>query len=121
MKPLLVPDDLHCHDPSILMIHTPHDLPKAALPKHINDLVPIRQMIAKNDIVVASLVVVPEVIARRAARSTTGLLVRSQRSLRRTTRPVQTPDDLPRCFRARKEDAVLLVINNLASLEDIQS
>ena len=62
METLLVADDLDGHKRSGLVIHATHNLTKAAFTQHINHLIPIRQMVAKHNVVVPSVVVVPVIV-----------------------------------------------------------
>lgn len=108
MKPLLIPYNLHRHHPALLMVHTPHHLPKTPLPQQIHHLIPIRQMVAHHDIVIAPLIIIPIVSGLRVL---LGTRVPSTR---------KRADNLLRVLGPGEVNAILAVIHDLAPLEDIQ-
>lgn len=61
MEPFLVANDLHSNNTAILVIHTSHNLSERSFAQYIDDLVPIGEVVAKHDIIVASLVIIAEV------------------------------------------------------------
>ncbi len=71
VESFLVADDLHRNEDTGLVINTPDNLPEASLPEHINDLVSIGEMIARDDRIVSSLVVVTKVGQLRLTSPTT--------------------------------------------------
>ena len=130
MKPLLIPNNLHRHDASLLMIHTPHHLAKTALTQQIHHFIPIRQMISKHDVIIPALVVVaviPLLLLLRLPTTPIFPHVGDRRGSRPPTIPrpqrrgaPQTPDDLPRAPCARKKHAFPFILHHLAPLENIQ-
>ena len=63
VKPLLVPYHLHRHRSSHLVVVTAHHLPEATLAELVDDLEPVREMVALAHDVVSPFVVVAVVIA----------------------------------------------------------
>ena len=61
MEALLVPNDLDRHKNAGFMVDAPNDLTEASLTKQINHLVSIREMVAIDNVVVTTLVVITEV------------------------------------------------------------
>ena len=61
VEALLVPDDLDRHQATSLVINAPCDLAKTAFPEDVDYLVPIRQMITYNDIIVPPLIVISKI------------------------------------------------------------
>ena len=96
MEALLVPDNLDRNEHPRLMIDAPHDLPKTALAQHIYDFVPISEVITHDNIVVASIVIVAKVVRRM----------------------IQIANMFSCVLRAEEVD--LLIIDDLASLEDVE-
>lgn len=96
METLLVADDLDSHESSSLVVDASHDLSKAALAEKVNNLIPICEMVAKDYVVVASVVVVTEVssLSIEVANMFLGVL--------------------------RAAEVYLLVVDDFASLEDVQ-
>ena len=62
VKPLLVPNHLHRHRALRLVVVAAHHLPEAPFPGFVDDLEPIRQVVAGAHHVVPAVVVVPVVI-----------------------------------------------------------
>jgi hypothetical protein len=96
MEPLLISNDLHRDQPARLVIDASDDLPEAALAEHVDDFISIRQVVAKNDVVVAALIVVTEVCR--------GLL--------------HITDNLLGVARAAEED--FFVVLDLSAFEDVE-
>lgn len=111
MESLLVADDLDSNNSTFFMVNASHDLAETALAQNVNDLIPIRQMIAHHNIVVAALIIVAEIVG--ASSVLASVLARLRRSGERA-------DDLPCVARAGEVDAFLLIIDDLAALEDIE-
>ena len=65
MKSLLVADDLDRNQYSCLMVDTTHDLPKASFAEKIDNLVTITKVVAFDDIVISTLIIITEVGGRR--------------------------------------------------------
>lgn len=61
MEPLFVANNLDGNQDTSLVIDASHHLPEASLSKHIDDLIPIREVVAWHNCVVATLIVVSEV------------------------------------------------------------
>lgn len=74
MEPLLVPDDLHRYQTSRLVIDTPNDLAEASFAQNIQHLVAVRQMIANDDLVIATLIIIAKI--RRLELEITDTLLR---------------------------------------------
>ena len=96
MEPLLVADDLDGDENTGLVVDAADHLPEASFSKHINDLVPVRKMIAGHNGVVSALVVVAKV-------GTVGLRV---------------ANNLGGVLGATKVD--VLIVHNLAPLVDVE-
>eukprot|EP00982_Pelagococcus_subviridis_P014028 31303-Pelagococcus_subviridis.AAC.7 len=62
VKPLLVPNHLDGFHRLRLVIETPHDLPEAPFADDLDDLVPVREVIVRDDDQVVPVVVVPVVV-----------------------------------------------------------
>jgi hypothetical protein len=76
MEPLLVADDLDGDKNARLVVNAADDLPEASFAEYIDNLVPVREMIAGHDGVVSALVVVAKVggIRLRVAHHLGGVL-----------------------------------------------
>jgi hypothetical protein len=64
MEALLIADDLDCYRFTSAVIAAMQDLTKGALAERVDDLVPISQVIAIDDEVVSTVVVVPKIVSR---------------------------------------------------------
>lgn len=115
MKPLLVPDDLDRHDSPLFVVHTSHNLSETTLAKDVNHLIPIREMIAKNNIVITPLIIIAKVITPTRS----ALAIRPSARRLRTRR--QRANDLTCRLVTREVDASLLVVDDFTSLEDVQT
>ena len=98
MESFLVPYDFDGAQAPKLVINASHYLSKAALSEYVDDLIPIRQVIAHDNVVVASLIIVSE-IGRAGSRDVANVLLRR--------------------FGATEIDS-LLVVNNLPFLVDVE-
>jgi len=61
MEPLLVTNDLDRFESSRLMVYAAHDLSETTLSEHINDFVSVGKMVSKDNVVIATFVVVAKV------------------------------------------------------------
>ena len=61
MEPFLVADDLDGDKDARLVVDASHDLPKASLAEHIDNLVPIGKMIPRHNRIVSPVVVIAKV------------------------------------------------------------
>ena len=109
VKPLLVPYHLHGHRTSRLVVVTAHHLPEATLAELVDDLEPVREMVALAHHVVAAVVVVAVVIApasllalhllRADPREVHARVLQNLRPLERGQRGAVSPE------RSRRRDA----------------
>lgn len=107
MKALLVPDDLNSHNASVFVINASHNLSKAAFAEKVDHFVSISKVVAHDNIVVASFIVVAVVAS---------LLLVAARSWRWR----EASNDLPSTLCTSEEHPFLGIIDNLATLEDVQ-
>ena len=105
VEPLFVADDLDSNDTTIPVIHTSHNLTERSLAEHVNNFISIGKVVAKHDVVVATLIVVA-VIARFI------LVDTGYRGDR--------PDNFLRIFCTSEVNAILVVIHDFSTFEDIQ-
>lgn len=96
MEPLFVPDDLDSDKTASLVIDATHYLSKTALAQEINDFIAIRQVVTKDNVVVAPLIVISKI---------GGLCV-------------EIADVLLSAFGSTEVD--LLVVDDLPSLENVE-
>lgn len=61
MESFLISDDLHSNQNPSLVINTAYHLTKTALPQKVDDFISIGEMIAFNDVIVTSIVIVAKV------------------------------------------------------------
>lgn len=65
VEPLLVPDDLDSHKLAELVIDTPDNLSETTLAEDVEDLVPVRQVVTEDNLIVPSIIVVTKVLGPR--------------------------------------------------------
>ena len=61
VEPLLVPDDLDCHQDSELVVNASHNLAKTALSKNVDNLIPVCQVVTWHNGIVTALVIIPKI------------------------------------------------------------
>lgn len=61
MEPLFVADDFDCDKDARLVVNAADHLPKASFSKHINDFVPVGEMIARDNGIISPLIVIAKV------------------------------------------------------------
>src|SRR5690242_5812128 len=96
MESFLVADDLDGNKASCLMIDATYNLSEATLAEQVNDLVPIGEMVAKDYVIVTTIIIVSEVGGLR----------------------VEVTDMFLSILRAAEID--LFVVYNFASFKDVQ-
>ena len=102
VEALLIPDNLDSHHLARAMISTRQHLSERALPERIDNLVPIREVIAVHNKVIPTIIVITKVIRRP---------VRMRRLLPAAAEEIRS---------VVLEDLLLLVLTQLAALRALQ-